>query len=226
MSLFSKINSYNGNYSLSRVLIPLFLFLQPFNGLSTFKDALFIAVLVLLIAKLSCGWSDFEFKERTFLALTALFVAALVSSLASPYVFDSLNTMRKNLFYEAVLYISITVAYKSFDDLKPVFLSMTLGFFALTLLIPAFNGTSALMNWLSHKDAPFMGGYSTFAAFYMPLAVGYIFFSNHSVKIKIPMTLLALLGFAFTVLNNHRTQLGAVVISVALITLLSKKWKV
>ncbi|TAN60520.1 O-antigen ligase family protein [bacterium] len=225
MSLLSKIDSYNGNYSLSRVLIPLFLFLQPFNGLSTFKDAFFIAVLALLIAKLSCARHNFEFKERTLLALCALFSVALLSSVLSPYPADSLDTLRKNLFYEAVLYLAIVANYKSFDDLKPVFLSMILSFFTLSLLIVAVNDRAVLMNWLSHKDAPFMGGYSTFASFYLPLSAGYIIFSNHSWKVKAPMTLLVILGFVLTVLNNHRTQLAAVVISLALITLMSKKWK-
>lgn len=225
MSLISKIDSCNANYSLSRALIPLFLFLQPFNGLSTFKDTLFIAVLILLIAKLAYARDGFEFKERTLLALSALFGVALLSSVLSPYPADSLNTLRKNLFYEAILYLAIVASYKSFDDLKPVFLSMILSFFTLSLLIVAVNDRAVLMNWLSHKNASFMGGYSTFATFYLPLSVGYIIFSNHGWKVKAPMTLLVILGFVLTVLNNHRTQLAAVIISLALIALFAKKWK-
>lgn len=224
MGILERINALNADWSLSRIFIPLFLFFQPFNRVATIKEVLFIAILLLLAARLLKG-NAFDFKERTFLALTALFAVALLSSVLSPYAADSLNTIRKNLFYEATIYLAIVAEYRSFDDLRPVFLSMITSFFALSLLIVLFNGGAVLMNWLAYPNAPFMGGYSTFAAFYMPLSAGYLIFSGENGKTKILMSLFIALGLLLTILNNHRTQLAAVIISFFIIMLASKRWK-
>lgn len=225
MTALKRIDALIERYGLLKVFVPVFLFFQPFSHIATIKDAVFIAILLIFIIRLLSKGVRIDLKDKTITAILVLFAIAALSSLLSPYMADSLTALRKNLFYGLVVFMVISSEYGTFRELRPVILSLMLGFFGLSVIIALMYEPRVLFNWLSYKDAPFLAGYSLFATFYVPLATGYILLSREPLKIKAPLACLLLLAVILTILNNHRTQFAAIVVASALIAMLSKRWK-
>ncbi|MBI1912993.1 MAG: O-antigen ligase family protein [Deltaproteobacteria bacterium] len=215
-------------YRLTPVFLAIYLFMQPFKQMSGVRNTAFVLVLLIFILKLARKKVSIDFKDRTIQGLAALIVACVLSAALSPYPLDSFDFIRKNLAYQAVIFLVVITEFKTFDELKPVFYALIGGFAFLSILVLLNNNIDVLLHWLDepNKGRPFLGGYSLYATFYIPLAVGYLYSSNDSAKMKGLIIFFIVLEFILSVLNNHRTQIVAFTAGVFLSTLLAKKYKV
>lgn len=230
MSILLKIDDLIGKLRLINIALPIFIFFQPFKQFSGVRNGAFIIILVLFAARLVSGRVRIEMKDRTLQALGLMFGISLLSSLLSPYMAESLDAVRKNLLYQAVIFLVIICEYKGMDDLKGIFYSMLLSFAALTAVIILKYRPAELLNWLEYVDRSgdesFLRGYSLFAVFYVPLAVGYLYSARDSMGVKSAIVFFLILEFLLSVLNNHRTQLVAILLPAFLVTLIAGRYRI
>jgi O-antigen ligase len=104
---------------------------------------------------------------------------------------------------------------------------MFAGFTALSAIIIFKNNPSVLLHWLdkTNKENIFLGGYSTLAAFFIPLLTAYIFAFRRSPCKKAGLIAMLLLWIGLSFLNNHRTQILAFGLAMFLIAALSRRYK-
>lgn len=227
MGIPAAVDDVVTRYRLRGVFLSVFLFCQPFKHAVSVRDGAFVALLVLFVLRAAAGRVKLDFRDRTLQALSALVAVAVVSAAISPYVLDSFDAIRKNLFYQVVVFLFIVSEYGTFEELRPVFYSVLLGFAVLSLLIVAKIDTHALLDWLAQKgeNTDLLGGYSLYATFYIPFAIGYLYSSNEKMPVKAALVVILFLEFALSLLNNHRGQIVAILVSAALVTILRGRYK-
>lgn len=223
--MFQKIDGFSARCHLVKAFLLIFIFLQPFGGLTSVRETAFVAMCVLFVIRAIAGNVKIDFKDSTVRALGLLAAIALLSSALSPYPLDSFNAMRKNLFYQITAFLVIADSFKDADDLRPLIYTMIGSFAALTALILIRNDISVLLDWHRHTSdkETHLAGYSLYATFYMPMTAAYLFAAKPGLRMKI--FLLTCLGveLALVFLNNHRTQLVAVAASAVLIIVLASR---
>lgn len=224
--IFARLDGYITEYRLVTVFLAAYLFLQPFKSFTSAREVSFALLTLSLVLRFINGKARVEIKERTTQAFVLLIAVCFASALLSPYPMDSLNAIRKNLFYQAVVFLAITNEYKGFEGVRPLIYALVGGFALLSIGVVVANKPSVLFNWLDNNKAPFLSGYSTFAAFYVPLAAAFALSLKEEVRIKWAAAFVAALGFALSVLNNHRTQMVAIAVSTAAAALLAKRYKI
>ncbi len=224
--ILTRLDEYISGGRLITVFLAVYLFLQPFRFGTSVREVSFALLTAALVVRFINKQARLEIKERTTQAFLLLIAVCAASALLSPYPMDSLNAIRKNLFYQAVVFLAITSEYKGFDGIRPVLYALAGSFALLSLGVVAANKPSVLFNWLANNNAPFLSGYSTFAAFYVPLLAAFALSSSEDVRMKWAASVVIALGFALSVLNNHRTQMVAIAVSTAVAALLARRFRI
>ncbi len=212
-------------YALIRPLLLVYIFLLPFPHVPAPRDTAFVLMLIIFIVKAIRKDVVINFKDRTLQAFCLLFVVALVTSLLGPYAGESLDFIRKNLVYQALVLFVIISEYRSFEDLRPLFYTLFASYALLTVLILALNSPSVLLNWINHADKKFASGYSLHGTFYIPLMAGFLFSARLKPGIKWALVMLLVVEFVLCVLDNHRGQTAAIAVSLILATLLARRYR-
>lgn len=225
MQFFNRASDFIEKYRFLKFFITLFLFMQPFKESGSLREAAFAVIVILLLIRFAGRAFNLALHDRTLQSLGILVLIAVLSSALSYYRVESFDAMRKNLLYQVVIFLAIVNEYRDMVELKSLFYAMFLSFFTLSALIVLKYDTHVLFNWLEHSDDTWLRGYSLFATFYMPIILGYIYSLRKGARVKAMLFAFWALGLALTVLNNHRTQLVAVVLSAAVVTLMARRYR-
>lgn len=225
MRLLDKINSFAGSSGLINVFLCVFLFFQPFKPFTGVRNTAFVLMLLFFVLKAVGGKIKIRLKDTTIAALCLLFATAVLSSVLSPFPIESLNAIRKNLLYQIVVFFVITTEFRSMEELKPVFYSLFGGFAVLSAIIVFRHGPELFGDWSIMPDKRFTSGYATFATFYIPLGLAYIYSMKEDTRLMRVMVFFVALEFFLTVLNNHRAQTAAIVVSCGVLTLGARRFR-
>jgi len=212
-------------YVLIKPLLLIYIFFLPFTHFSSPRDTAFVILFILFTVKIFHKGLSINFKDKTVLAFCLLLGVALITSLIGPYPYESLNFIRKNLLYQGLVFFVIINEYKSFEDLKPLFYTLFASYALLTVLVLIYNKPVVLLNWIEYSDKKYTKGYSLFGVFYIPLALAFIYSIRENLKIKYLLSFFIFLEFVLCVLNNHRGQIVALIISVTVLTLVAKRFR-
>ncbi|MBI5587438.1 MAG: O-antigen ligase family protein [Deltaproteobacteria bacterium] len=227
MGLLANTEDLIVRYRLMTVFLAVFLFLQPFQKFAGVRSTAFVLLCLAFVVKLVRGGNKTGLKDPSVIGLILIIAVSLLSSALSPYPQESFDALRKNLLYQAVVFFVIVNCYRGYVGLKPLFYALMGGFAALSVYVVFKYDPEVFLNWLSHSDrgdAPFLKGYSLYATFYIPLAVAYLYASNEGWKLKSALVFFIFLELTLSVLNNHRGQLVAIVLSGAAITVFAKRY--
>jgi len=212
-------------YRLTRSCLYVYVFILPFQRFVSLRDASFELMLLFFAFKAARGRASLFLKDGTTKALLLLGCAALLSSAVSPYPGESFDFMRKNLFYQMAVFFVIINEFDGFDDMAGLFYALLSGFFAVSVVILAVNGPEKIIHWLDYKDKLFTSGYSLMATFYMPLLVAYVFTAEKRLWVSITLYWAFFFEFVMSVLNNHRTQVVAIIAGVSVVTFLAGRYR-
>ena len=227
MRLFDKVHHVIDNYGLVKIFLLIFLFLQPFSRVTSVKESAFVLLLLLFVIKSIKKGLVIDYKDRIIQALILLVAACIVSSVFSPYHMDSFTFLRKSLLYQLVVFIVIINEFDGKDGVRPLVYALLGSFAALSLIILITRPPDVILHWLdatTHGDRLLIG-YSLYATFYIPLGISYLYASRGSNALKALLVFFILLEFVFSILNNHRGQVVAVIISAVVITILARRYK-
>lgn len=225
MRLLDKINGFAGSSGLINIFLCVFLFFQPFRPFTGVRNTAFGLMLLFFVLKAVGGRIKIRLKDTTTAALCLLFAAAVLSSVLSPFPIDSLDTIRKNLLYQIVVFFVITTEYRGVDELKPVFYSLFGGFAALSAIIVFRHGHELFGDWSYMSDKRFAYRYDTYATFYIPLLLAYIYSMKEDKRLMRLLVFFVALEFFLTVLNNHRAQTAAIAASCGVLTLAARRFR-
>ncbi|MBI5236460.1 MAG: O-antigen ligase family protein [Deltaproteobacteria bacterium] len=225
MRLLDAFAGYVERYALARVFLLVYLFFQPFERFTSVREIAFGLMFLFFVVGLLSGRTKVSSRDWTVRAFIILAFVALLSALLSHYQLESFNAIRKNLLYQAVVFFVIIGEHKTFDALRHIFYAMFAGFAVLSVVILLNYDMSELFNWLSLKEAPFLGGYSLNAVFFIPLAVAYLFASKDSLTVKCALAFFILIELVLSILNNHRSQVVAILAASMLITIMAKRYR-
>lgn len=226
MGTVARLEELITRYRLLSLFLLVFLFFQPFGPFAGVRNTAFVLLCLSFLIKYLAGKVTADLGDNTVRAFGLIAVVSVVSSIFSPYMAESFDYMRKNLLYQAVIFLVILSEYKGFDDLKPVFYTVLASFFALSLLILLTNDPRALIDWLNQADKKYTKGYSLYATFYIPFAAAYLYAGKEGLKFKAAIVFLIGIELLLSILNNHRAQIVAIIAGIALVTLIAKRYKV
>ncbi len=213
-------------YTLIKPLLLIYLFLLPFVHLTTPRETAFVSLFIIFAVKLVHKGLEINFRDHTVQAVSLLFAVALLTSLISPYPYESLNFIRKNLLYQGLVFFVIVNEYKSFEDLKPLFYTLFASYALLTVLVLVYNKPSVLLNWIEHTNKKYAEGYSLHGTFYIPLMAGFLYSTRINARLRWPMIFALFVEFALCVLDNHRGQTAAIAFSLVAVTMLTRRLKI
>jgi len=214
-------------YGLIKVFLLIFVFLQPFSHVTSIKESAFVLMLILFGVKSVKRGLRIDYRDRIIQGLIALTAVCVISSVLSPYPLDSFTFLRKSLFYQLAVFLVVINEFDGIDALRPLVYALIGGFAVLSLIIVFARPPGVLLNWLNattHKDK-LLQGYSLFATFYIPFTLAYLYSSRGKVAMKAALIGLISLELVLSILNNHRGQIIAIVVSTAVITVLAKRYK-
>ncbi|MBI5886791.1 MAG: O-antigen ligase family protein [Deltaproteobacteria bacterium] len=215
-------------YGLIKVFLFIFVFLQPISRGTSIKESAFVIMLVLFCVKSVKRGLSIEYRDRIIQGLILLTAVCVISSVLSPYPLDSFNFLRKGLFYQLAVFLVVINEFDGMEALRPLVYALLSGFAVLSLAIVFTRPPGVLLNWLyatTHGDDKLLQGYSLFATFYIPLALAYLYASRNGAAVKAVFIAIISMEFVLSILNNHRGQIIAIVVSMAVITVLAKRYK-
>lgn len=227
MGLISRTEEWIASYRLVAVFLLIFLFFQGFREFTGVRNTAFVLMCLAFAIRWAAGKASVSLSDKTSLALVILLAVSIISSVAGPYPGESLSAVRKNLFYQVVVFFVIVSEYSSLKGLRPVFYAFFAGFGLRSLAIVLRNDPDVLFNWLDHNNDPFtfLKGYAMWATFYIPLMAAYLYACSESVRTRVVLVFFLLLETGLAFLNNHRTQIVAFGAGIAFITLASRRYK-
>lgn len=227
MGLISRTEEWIASYRLVAVFLLIFLFFQGFREFTGVRNTAFVLMCLAFAIRWAAGKASVSLSDKTSLALVILLAVSIISSVAGPYPGESLGAVRKNLFYQVVVFFVIVSEYSSLKGLRPVFYAFFAGFGLRSLAIVLRNDPDVLFNWLDHNNDPFtfLKGYAMWATFYIPLMAAYLYACSESVRTRVLLVFFLLLETGLAFLNNHRTQIVAFGAGIAFITLASRRYK-
>jgi len=227
MKILNKFDNFIEKYRIIRFFLLVFLFFQPFTRFAGVRNTAFVSLLLLFLLKLLNGHIKLDLKDKSIQALVLLVAVILLSALVSQYPIESFNAIRKNLFYQLIVFLVIINEYRGMNELRLLFYTLAISFAVLSMIIILKNDTTVLLNWLKYpqtKDT-FRKGYSLHATFYIPLIVGYLYAAKDNWKIKGALLLFLFIELSLVFLNNHKGQLVAILVSVTAITLMARRYR-
>lgn len=227
MRFFDKLVHLIDCYGLVKFFLLIFLFLQPFSHVTSIKETAFVLLLLVFIIKSAKKGLTIDYGDKIIQGLIMLVAACVISSVLSPYLLDSFSFLKKSLFYQIVIFLVVINEFDGKEALKPLLYAVLGSFAALSLIILLTRPPDVILHWL---DATIQGdklliGYSLFATFYIPLGISYLYSSKDSLAFKGLLVFFISLEFIFSVLNNHRGQIVAIIISAVVITILARRYK-
>lgn len=229
MAILKRAEEYIDGLGLTTVFLSVFLFFQPFGGLAGVRNTAFVLLCLVFAVKLARGSTRIDLRDPSSIGFLLIVGASVLSTALSPYPMESLDAMRKNLFYQAVVFFAIAGLYSGYESLKPLIHALILGFASLSVFVIFKYDPEVFLNWLRHSDigdAPLLKGYSLYATFYIPFAVAYLYASRGGWRFKAALVFFIFLESALSFLNNHRTQIVAIAASAGLITLVAGRYRV
>lgn len=217
-----------------RGLLYVLIFLQPFNHFNSFREISFYSILLLFLIRLANGeLKAISFKDSTVIALLLLLGWSLLVSIFGPFPAESLHAVRKNLLKEVVIFLVIIAEFKTLRELKPLLWVVVSSFAAVTFASIIENAVndwqrfSALTPSTSWRAAStyFFANYADNSTFYLPLTAGWLASIKEASWKKWIGTAALLLGAVLVYIYNARTQLLTVALTVFIIFLLTKRYK-
>ncbi|HDZ62858.1 MAG TPA: O-antigen ligase family protein [Nitrospirae bacterium] len=219
----------------TRALLYVLIFFQPFNHFNSFREISFYALLAVFLVRIFKGEiKNIAFSDKTIIALSMLVGWSLFVSLAGPFYADSLNAIRKNLLKEVVIFLVIIAEFKSVRDLKPLFWIVVSSFAALTAASlvenvikdpETFYSLLPAVSWRS-VSTYFYAGYANKTTFYLPFIAAWLISINELSYKKRIGTITLFAGSVLCYIYDARTALLAITIAFFVILLLSKKYKI
>ena len=209
------------------------IFFQPFNRFNSFREIAFYGLLLLFIMKIFKNRAiHIDFRDKTIVAISLLVGWSILASILGPYLLDSLNALRKNLFVQMLIFLVIITEFKSYNELRTLFRIVAVSFTIVTLASIAENfldlinlnmNLNALQSKRTHKM--FIGGYANNATFYLPFIAVWL----TSLK-KVPWEkwiglITIFLGLLTVFAYNARAAISIIPLTILLILFLSKKFK-
>ncbi len=213
-------------YTLIKPLLLIYVFTLPFTHVTSIRDTAFISLFTFFVIKIFHKGSHIDFRDKTVLAFCLLAAVTLITSLLGPYPWESLNFIRKNVLYQALIFFVIISEYKSFDELKPLLYTLIASYALLTVLVLIYNSPTVLLHWIEYSEKKYASGYSLHGTFYIPLLAGVLYCSVKNRPLRWALILLLLVEFTLCVLDNHRGQTAAVALALIAVTLLARRWKI
>lgn len=229
MGFLHKSEAFIVRYGLITFFLSVFLFFQPFHKLAGVRNTAFVLLCLAFAVRVLRGSVAVSLKDLSVIGFLLIAAAAVLSALLSPYPLESLDAIRKNLFYQAVVFFAIVGCYGGYKDIKPLFYALLWGFAGLSVFVLLRYDPEVFLHWLRHSemgDAPYLRGYSLYATFYIPFAAAFVYASKDGWKVKAVVSVFLFLEFTLSVLNNHRGQLVAIVLSGAAVTVLARRYYV
>lgn len=226
------INNLNISMFL-RFFLYMLIFFQPFNGFNSFREISFYGLLVFFIIKISKEKTiNIDFRDKTIIALSLLAAWSVLASILGPYPMDSLNALRKNFLIQLLIFLVIITEFKSYNELRTLFLIVVMSFAIVTLtsLLENFSDLinlnfdlNALQAKRTHKM--FIGGYANNATFYLPFIAVWLTALNESIWKKWIGKITLFLAFISVFIYNSRTAILAILFAFFVILFLFKKYK-
>jgi len=213
-----------------RIFLYALIFLQPFNYFNTLREISFYCMLFFFSLKLVKEKENIkiDFKDSTIIAIGILAVWSFIVSILGPYPIESINSLRKNLLIELVIFFVIITEFKTLQELKPLFLTVITSFFLVSILSIFERNPLEFFNFhlLNKTHKMFYGGYANHATFYLPFIVCYILAFKKLKWDKYLAISTLILGILLVFFYNSRTTLIAIPTSIFIIFLLLKKYKI
>jgi O-antigen ligase len=218
-----------------RVLLYVLIFFQPFNHFNSFREISFYILLALFLIKLAKGeLKNTWFKDITIITLCLLAGWSVLVSISGPFTSESLDAIRKNLLKEVVIFLVIISEFRNLRDIKPLLWVVVSSFAIVTfasIIESAVNDWNAFrtltpsISWRS-TSTYFFANYSDNSTFYLPLIAGWLVSIKEVSWRKWIGIATLILGAYLVYIYNARTQLIAVVFSIFIIFLLTKRFKI
>ncbi|MFQ5428135.1 MAG: O-antigen ligase family protein [Thermodesulfobacteriota bacterium] len=213
-------------YALIKPLLMIYVFTLPFTHITSVRETAFVSLFTFFVIKLFHKGSSIDFRDRTVQAFCLLAGVAIITSILGPYPYESLNFIRKNILYQAVVFFVILNEYKGFDELKPLLYTLIASYALLTVLVLTFNSPTVLLHWIEHLDKKFASGYALHGTFYIPLLAGLLYTSLKDRRLKWGLLFILIVELTLCILDNHRSQIAAISLALVAVTLLARRWKI
>ncbi|MBI5562229.1 MAG: O-antigen ligase family protein [Deltaproteobacteria bacterium] len=230
MTILHKIDAISARYRLVEAFLLIFLFFQPLSPFTSVREIAFVAMCVFFGVRAALGRVRLDARDPALIALALLVAAAILSSALSPYPLESFDAMRKSLFYQVMTFLVVVTSFRTIEELRPLVYALIGSFAALSAVILIQNDAGVLLDWhvwhsRTGRRETYLLSYSTYAAFYMPLGLAWLYGAKDRMSVKLVLAAFLSLEFALVFLNNHRTQLVAVAASAVLVTALARRWR-
>ncbi|WP_283166615.1 O-antigen ligase family protein [Thermodesulfovibrio yellowstonii] len=230
---YLKITKNLDSSKFLRFFLYMLIFFQPFNGFNSFREIGFYGLIIFFIIKISRERTiNIDFRDKTIVALFLLVAWSILTSILGPYPLDSLNILRKNLLVQVLIFLVIITEFKSYNELRTLFLIVVMSFIVVTIASLLENLSDlmnlkmdlyALQSKRTHKM--FIGGFASNATFYLPFIAVWLAALNEPIWKKWIGKITLLLGLITVFIYNSRTSLIAIFFAFFIILLLSKKYK-
>ncbi len=218
-----------------RFFLYVLVFFQPFNHFNSFREVSFYALLLLFLIKISRRELKTDFlKDAVVIAIVSILGWSLLVSIAGPFPAESLTAIRKNLLKHAVVVLITISEFKNFRDMKNLLTIVVFSFTAVTIASlvenavrdwPTLVSLAPSISWrtVSHY---YFANYADNATFYLPFIAVWLVSAKEVSWKKWTGIFTLILGGYLVYIYNGRTQLLAVIISIMVIFLLTKHYRV
>ena len=182
---------------------------------------------LLFLIKVGKNGIKIRLNDLSIIAFFSLVGVAILSILFSPYSIDSLDAFRKNMFMQIMVFFVILNDFDSFEKLKPLVFTIAGSFVMLSIVVLIEGGILGRFNFVSsvHDPQTFWGGYALLATFYIPFTVGCLFINKDNRYVTGIILIFLLLEVFLLTLYGKRTPLIAVIFSLVVVLLLSRKYR-
>lgn len=208
------------------------LFIQPFDKFVAVKYLLMLGLLVVAIPlALRADIRERLHSRNTVLGLAfAIVIWCIAVSAASPYPADSLHALPRDLLLQAELLLVGALLVRTPGQARTALWAIMAGFSAVSVLSSFEVGSYLMHHSLSEGQIPrshksFWGGYASMASFCLPLLIAFAVSAATTLRQRVLLAALVILGVVLTVLYGSRSPLLVVAISVIVLFGLLRAWR-
>lgn len=208
------------------------LFIQPFEKFVAVKYVLMLGLLIAVVPLTLRVDIRQRLRSRNMVLGLALAIAiwCIAVSAASPYAADSLHALPRDLLLQAELLLVGCLLVRSPGQARMAVWVIIAGFAAVSILSSFEVGAYLMNHSLSEGQIPrshksFWGGYATMASFCLPLIIAFAVSAATTMRQRMLLVSLVLLGVVLTGLYGSRSPLLVVAISVIVLFGLLRAWK-